>query len=107
MKKVIVITGGGSGMGLATIEELGNDYIIIITGRTLSKLEKASEKYSDLGYTIYPYACDVSKKDQVLKLAQFAKNKGEIAVVIHAAGVSPHMKDVKLSSKSTLWEHNL
>lgn len=95
MKKVIVITGGGGGMGLATIEELGKDYIIIITGRTLSKLEKASEKYNDLGYTIYPYACDVSKKDEVLKLAQFAKNKGEIAAVIHAAGVSPHMGDAE------------
>lgn len=91
MKKVVVITGGGSGMGLATIKELGKDYTLIITGRTVSKLEKASEEYTKEGYEIYPFACDVSKKDEVLKLAEFAKSKGDVVALIHAAGVSPHM----------------
>lgn len=91
MKKVIVITGGGSGMGLATIKELGKEYAIVITGRTLSKLEKACEEYTKDGYEIYPFACDVSKKDEVKKLAEFSKEKGEIVALIHAAGVSPHM----------------
>ena len=42
MKKVCVITGGGSGMGLATAKlacEAG--YYTILVGRTASKLEKA------------------------------------------------------------------
>lgn len=95
MKKVIVITGGGSGMGLATIKELGKDNIIVITGRTLAKLEKVSEEFTKDDYEIYPFACDVSKKDEVLKLAEFAKEKGEIVAVIHAAGVSPHMGDAE------------
>ena len=95
MKKVIVITGGGSGMGLATIKELGKEYAIVITGRTLSKLEKASEEYTKEGYEIYPYACDVSKKEEVKELAKFSKEKGEIVALIHAAGVSPHMGDAE------------
>ena len=95
MKKVIVITGGGSGMGLATIKELGKEYTIVITGRTLSKLEKASEEYTKEGYEIYPYACDVSKKEEVKELAKFSKEKGEIVALIHAAGVSPHMGDAE------------
>lgn len=41
MKNVYVITGGGSGMGIATIKELGKDHTIVITGRTLAKLEKS------------------------------------------------------------------
>ena len=42
MKKICVITGGGSGMGLAAaklVSEAG--YYTILVGRTASKLEKA------------------------------------------------------------------
>ena len=41
MKKVYVITGGGSGMGLATVRALGKDHKTIISGRTASKLQGA------------------------------------------------------------------
>ena len=43
MKTVCVITGGGSGMGLAAAKCMPKDKIIVVTGRTLSKLEKAVE----------------------------------------------------------------
>lgn len=40
MKKVCVITGGGSGMGLATAELVCEEgYYTILVGRTASKLE--------------------------------------------------------------------
>ena len=39
MSKVYVITGGGSGMGLATIAKLDKESTIVITGRTKEKLE--------------------------------------------------------------------
>jgi short-subunit dehydrogenase len=41
MKKVCVITGGGSGMGLAAAKFMSNEKIIVLSGRTVSKLEKA------------------------------------------------------------------
>ena len=41
MKTVCVITGGGSGMGLAAAKCMPKDKIIVVTGRTLAKLEKA------------------------------------------------------------------
>jgi len=90
---VVAITGGGSGMGLATIKALGKDYIICISGRTVEKLDKAVASFKDEGYEIYSYACDVSKKEEVKAFAEFVSSKGEITAVIHAAGVSPHMGD--------------
>lgn len=91
MKKVYVITGGGSGMGLATIRALDKAHTIIISGRTAAKLEKACSDLKEEGFTVIPFSCDVSSKDDVKKLVEFAASHGEIDAVIHAAGVSPHM----------------
>ena len=44
MEEVCVITGGGSGMGLAAAEYMPKEKILVISGRTQSKLEKAAEK---------------------------------------------------------------
>ena len=49
-KTVCVITGGGSGMGLAAAKYMPKDKIIVVTGRTLSKLEKAVCELTELGY---------------------------------------------------------
>lgn len=41
MGKVCVVTGGGSGMGLAAAKFMPKDRIIVVSGRTESKLTKA------------------------------------------------------------------
>ena len=50
MANVCVITGGGSGMGLEAAKFMPKDKIIVISGRTLSKLEGAIEQLKALGY---------------------------------------------------------
>jgi NAD(P)-dependent dehydrogenase (short-subunit alcohol dehydrogenase family) len=95
MKKVSVITGGGSGMGLETAKILGKDHYIIIVGRTLKKLEAALEELRAEGIEAESYACDISDSTSVDRLARHAKEIGIIISVIHAAGMSPHMGDAK------------
>ena len=91
MKDVVVITGGGSGMGLAAATYMPKEKIIILTGRTLSKLEKAVASLEDLGFEAYAFPCDTSNRESVKALASFAAQKGEIKNVINAAGLSPNM----------------
>ncbi len=92
MANVCVITGGGSGMGLAAAKHMPKDKIIVISGRTLSKLEGAIEELKALGYQAYAKTCDTSNRESVKELVEFAKSLGEVKNVINSAGVSPAMK---------------
>ena len=91
MKTVCVITGGGSGMGLATAKILGKEHHIIIVGRTLQKLETALQELRSEGVEAESFSCDIADRQSVSKLAAYAKSIGKIASVIHATGMSPHM----------------
>jgi len=90
-KTVCVITGGGSGMGLAAAKEMPEDKIIVLSGRTVKKLENAVNELTALGYEAYAFACDTAKREEVRALAEYAASLGEIKNVIHAAGLSPAM----------------
>ena len=91
MKSVCVITGGGSGMGLAAAKCMPKDKILVVTGRTMSKLENAVKELEALGYEAYAKTCDTSKREDVRALAAYAASLGEIKNVIHSAGLSPAM----------------
>nr|MCR5154641.1 SDR family NAD(P)-dependent oxidoreductase [Lachnospiraceae bacterium] len=91
MKDVCVITGGGSGMGLAAARCMDKNKIIILSGRTVAKLEKAVQTLTEDGFEAYACACDTSDRESVAKLAEFAAGKGRIRNVINAAGLSPTM----------------
>ncbi|WP_442913747.1 SDR family NAD(P)-dependent oxidoreductase, partial [Lacrimispora sp.] len=49
MKHISVITGGGSGIGLAAAKYIGTTNHVIVVGRTVSKLEAAIEELKGLG----------------------------------------------------------
>jgi NAD(P)-dependent dehydrogenase (short-subunit alcohol dehydrogenase family) len=96
MKNICVITGGGSGMGLATAKVMGQDHYVIISGRTVEKLQNAIDELTEMGIEAEAFACDVSDKKSVEKLAKHAANLGTIKSVIHAAGMSPNMGDAEI-----------
>lgn len=92
MANVCVITGGGSGMGLEAAKFMPKDKIIVLSGRTMSKLEKGVNELKELGYEAYATTCDTSNRESVKELVAFCANLGEIKNVINSAGVSPAMK---------------
>ncbi len=69
MKKVCVITGGGSGRGIATAELLAEKYYVILVGRTASELQHAVEDLQAKGYEAEAFSCDVADRGSVAKLA--------------------------------------
>ncbi len=93
MANICVITGGGSGMGLEAAKFMPKDKIIVLAGRTESKLQKAAAMLGELGFTAHAKVCDTSKRESVKALAEFASSLGEVKNVINSAGLSPAMAD--------------
>ena len=93
--KVIVITGGGTGLG----RSMGTYFLklgakLVITSRKLEVLQKAAEEMmQESGGEVLPIACDVRQFDQVATMAaQSLAHFGKVDVVMNnAAGnfVSP------------------
>lgn len=103
MADICVITGGGSGMGLAAAKFMPKDKIILISGRTASKLAKAVMELEELGYKAFYKTCDTSDRASVRALAEYAASLGTVRNVINAAGLSPAMaKPEKLISVNAL-----
>ena len=58
-RTVCVITGGGSGMGLAAARQMPKEKILVLSGRTEAKLEKAVNELTAMGYEAHGFACDM------------------------------------------------
>ena len=87
MKQVCVITGGGSGMGLEAAKCMPKEKIIVVSGRTLSKLENAIKELQSLGFEAYAHTCDTSKRESVIELAEYGKTAEQEKILrINALG---------------------
>lgn len=91
MSKVSVITGGAGGMGLATAKVVGEDHALVLCDVRQDRLDAATAELDALGIACKAVNCDVTVGQAVDALFDTAAGIGEIASVIHAAGVSPSM----------------
>lgn len=87
MKNVYIITGGSSGIGLECGKEF-KDGIVLITGRNEDRLINAAEELKAEGIDVVYKTSDISDKNSVSELFDYAKTLGSIKAVINSAGVS-------------------
>ena len=94
-REVCVISGGGSGIGLAAARYMSKEKVIVLSGRTARKLENDAQELSALGFEVQTHTCDISDRSSVERLAEFSASLGEIRNVINSAGMSPSMSDAE------------
>lgn len=87
--KSILVTGGGSGLGLAMAKRFASlGAKVAICGRTQEKLDKAAEEISEGGAVVATYQCDVRDFNAVKgMIQQIPKDLGELnGLINNAAG---------------------
>jgi|SRR5215469_1054028 len=84
--KVAVITGGNSGIGLATAKRfVAEGAFVFITGRRQAELDKAVK---EIGNNVVAVKCDVSKlEDLDLLYKEVAARKGSVDIIFANAGM--------------------
>ena len=109
--KVVVITGGSSGMGEATARELSSQGAKVVIGaRRADRIEAIAAQINAAGGTALGVAADVTKRDDVQHLVDAAvRTHGRIDVLINNAGVMPlsPLEQLKLDEWDQMIDVNL
>lgn len=87
MSKVALITGGTSGIGLATVKKfLSEGYKVIAVGVNENDFPQIKKEINNSNLQVMK--CDVSNRDEVKDLVTtIAKNEKKIDVLVNSAGV--------------------
>jgi len=92
MNKVVLITGGSSGIGKETVYKFAkNGYDVIFTYNKSKEMSKTIEKdiKSSYNVNIYSIKCDISLENDVKSLTNFVKDKtNKIDVLVNNAGIA-------------------
>ena len=88
--KVVLVTGGSSGIGLAAAHKLAEaGAVTIICGRDEDKLAEAKKEIKDRGFDVVTYSVDVADMADCDRFAQLVlANHGGVDVLVNNAGRS-------------------
>ena len=86
-KKLQIVLGGTSGMGLATAIALGKQGPVLVGGRNEERLAKAVDALKEAGVDGYGKRCDISDKASLDDFVAYAAAIAPIGNVVNAAGV--------------------
>ena len=86
--KVALITGGGTGIGLAIAREFGDlGAKIAISSRKAENMEKATAELKAAGIPVFAKTCDIRQIDQVEAMVDAVLNEyGRIDILVNNAG---------------------
>lgn len=88
-EKIIVITGGASGIGLATSKKLSRDNIVIIADYKDVEEDFIKKNFNNYK-NVHFFKCDISKKEDILNLKEYVlENFKRLDCLVCDAGILP------------------
>lgn len=92
--RTALITGGGTGFGLAIARALvSNGVTVMIAGRRKKLLDDAAAELREMGGVCHVATADVSKADECSRLATTAiETLGAVDILVNNAGMPAHAK---------------
>jgi len=108
--KVIIITGGSSGIGKALALEYGRlGAHIVITGRNEVNLQEATEELKNMGISVIGIPCDSGLEKETRSMIKNVVDQfGRIDLLINNAGISMRsmFEDVSIDVLKTVMDIN-
>lgn len=88
-QKVVVITGSGSGIGFALAKAFGREGArLVLSDLTQERTQRAVDALKALGIEVVGRECDVTKRQDVEELADFAlRSYQQLDVLVNNAGI--------------------
>ncbi|MBH0162936.1 SDR family NAD(P)-dependent oxidoreductase [Fictibacillus sp. 26RED30] len=97
MSKTVIITGGGSGLGLALAREYNKTYNVYLVGRNEKKLEQAVQSFTHSENKVSYKVCDVTNYEQTESILQSIFQSENVHLLINNAGMGVFEPLEKLS----------
>ena len=101
-KDVMILTGAGQ-IGMAIARRTGADKKIFIGDKNYRNAEAVAATMTNAGFDVEAVEMDLSSKESVKKMIEKARESGEIAMLVNAAGVSPSQAPVDAILKVDLY----
>ena len=92
--KTIVLVGTGS-IGQAIARRVAAGKHLVLADYSLANAEQARQSLENAGFECSTIRCDLGSRDDILRLVDYAQEKGDVSGLINAAGVSPSQAPVK------------
>ncbi len=102
MKDIVLLTGAGQ-IGLAIVRRIGSGKRIIVSDYSLEHAENLVKTLTEAGFDSVPFQADISSRDSVRTLLDFACSEGRIVRFVNAAGVSPSQAPIERILKVDLY----
>ena len=99
LNKTVIITGGGSGLGLALARQYHKNFNVCLIGRTETKLKQAVKTFTKTGKNVSYKVCDVTNEEQVLNVLRSIFTNEQVHLLINNAGTGIFQPLESLSEK--------
>lgn len=101
-KKVMILCGAGQ-IGMAIARRMGFGMQILVGDYKEENAAKISTILNEAGFTAEAMHFDLSSRESILALLSRAQKKGEVSMLINAAGVSPSQASIEQILKTDLY----
>ena len=95
MKKEVVVLVGTGSIGLAIARRVSAGNHLVLADYSIDYAETAAKTLESAGFECSVIQWDLGRKDDIIRLVDFAQTKGQVKHLVNAAGVSPSQAPVE------------